>query len=219
MESLREVVRENASVRLCVGLLVAALHLVVLMLGLTATWDRPEPATDSRALTLIDIEASHRTLPAVPPKEPTSHPTMREPRLGDVPRMNVLSTDEKPVTTDSAPIRDWHGSMAAAATAAVGEASRNENYRSLGPIERERAGSASAPSVFETPPRKAGDIDHDATQGRTLIWHDERCFTELRFPTIKDPNALVGAPNPPKCMRPIGEREARGDLFESIEKP
>lgn len=218
MESLREVVRENTSVRLCVGVLVAALHLGVLMLALTTTWNRQEPATDLRALTLVDIEASDQTLPAVAPKEPTAEPTMREPRLGDVPRANIPSTDEKPVT-DSAPIRDWHGSMAAAATAAVGEAIRNENYQSLGPIERERAGSASALSVFETPRHKAGDIDYDATQGRTLIWHGENCFTELRFPTIKDPNALVGAPNQPKCMVPMGEREARGDLFESIEKP
>lgn len=205
---------ENTSVRLCMGLLVGAVHLVVFMWVLTATLNPRETAGELHALTLINVEEPDRPLLRNAPE-----PTLREPQIGDVSRANVPSVDEKALVTDPASIRDWRGSMEAAATAAVGQAIRNESYQSLGPIERERAGSVSAPSVFETPGRKAGDIDYDATQGRTLIWHDENCFTELRFPTIKDPNALVGAPNPPKCMRSIGERAARGDLFESIEKP
>jgi hypothetical protein len=109
--------------------------------------------------------------------------------------------------------------MEGAATAAVGKAIRDERYHPLGPVERPSAGSSSAPALFEAPRRKAGDIEHDAVQGRTLVWHSEHCFTELRFATIKDPNEPIGAPNPPICMQPIGEREARGDLFESMDKP
>lgn len=207
---------ESAATRVCVGLLVFALHLVVLMSILTTTPSRWETAIDSRALTLINIEASK---PEIPRKEVTPEPKMRRPPLSGSSTANIPSTEEGTAIADPAAIPDWRGSMEAAATAAIGKAMRDESYRALGPVEREQAGSAAAPTVFETPRRKAGDIDHDATQGRTLIWHDENCFTELRFPTIKDPNALIGAPNPPKCMRPIGEREARGDLFESIEKP
>jgi hypothetical protein len=209
----------NTPVRVCVGLLVATLHLVVLILILTTPRSRPETATESRALTWVNVEMSQRTFPAVPPKEATPEPQMRTPRLSGSPEANVPSTNENAATIDPSTIRDWRRSMEAAATAAVGQALKDESYHPLGPVERAGAGSASAPAFFEPPRRKAGDIDHDAVQGRTLIWHSEHCFTELRFATIKDPNALIGAPNPPKCMLPIGKREARGDLFESMEKP
>jgi hypothetical protein len=43
-----------------------------------------------------------------------------------------------------------------------------------------------------------------------------RLLTESKFATLKDPSALVGAPNPPKCMSPIGKAEPRGDLFEGL---
>lgn len=205
----------STAARMSVGLLVIVLHLVVLMLILTTTRNRWQAGTDSRALTLIDIEPSK---PEIPRKEVTPEPKMVTPPLGGSSTAHIPSTEESRAITAPAANPDWREAMGAAATAAVGRAIRDESYQALGPVEREKAGSGAAPSVFETPRRKAGDIDHDATQGRTLIWHDENCFTELRFPTIKDPNALVGAPNPPKCMRSIGEREARGDLFESIEK-
>src|SRR5688500_18904360 len=95
----------NASVRLCVGLLVAALHLVVLLLALTATWNRREAASESRALTLIDIDESDRPLPAVPQQQNMVEPTMREPRVDDAASSNVPSAHEKAETTDPAPIR------------------------------------------------------------------------------------------------------------------
>jgi hypothetical protein len=200
-------------------LLVTALHFVVLLLILTSARNRPEMSADSHALTLVEIETSKPTVPAVPPLDPAREPNMRMPRLIDLPTPNIPSNSDRALTTDVAPSKDWRGSMEAAAMAAVDAAIRNKGYEPLGPIEREPAGSTSAPSVFETPRHKAGDIDHDATQGRTVIWHDEHCYTELRFPTIKDQNALVGAPNPPKCVVPFGKREARGDLFDAIKKP
>jgi hypothetical protein len=219
MASLMRMSAGNTAARVCAGLLVMALHLVVLLLILTSARKRPELSADSRALTLVDVEPSKPTVPAVPPMDPAREPNMRMPRLIDLPRPNIPSNSDRAPTTDAAPARDWRGSMEAAATAAVDAAIRNKSYEPLGPIEREPAGSMSAPSVFETPRHKAGDIDHDVTQGRTVIWHNDNCYTELRFPTIKDQNALVGAPNPPKCVLPFGKRKARGDLFEAMGKP
>ncbi|MBM0105444.1 hypothetical protein JM946_11830 [Steroidobacter sp. S1-65] len=166
---------------------------------------------------MVEVDETDRTEPAISTLQTMPEPTMRMPRLIEAPPAPALPPTESVAPT--APIRDWRGSLDAAATAVVAKAIKDGSYHPLGPVERERAGSTMAPSVFETPRRKAGDIDHDPVSGRTLIWHNENCFTELRFPTIKDPNALVGAPNPPKCMRSIGERKARGDLFESMGKP
>ena len=203
------------TVRVWLALLVAALHLAVLMFLLTSPRIRLPAAADSRALTLVHVEPFERESPAVPLKQAAVEPEMRTRGPTGPSTLNI------PPSESTAPvlIPDWRGSLETAATAAVGRAITAESYQSLGPVERDRPGASPAPSIFEAPRRKAGDIDQDAVQGRTLIWHNEHCFTELRFPTIKDPNALVGAPNPPKCMRPIGEREARGDLFESIERP
>ena len=73
------------------------------------------------------------------------------------------------------------------ASAAVGKAIRAQNHSALGPVEPDAAEAPAEPSIFESPRHEAGDIDHDATQGRTLIWHNEDCFTELRFPPSRTP--------------------------------
>lgn len=218
MGRLQEDVRGHATMRMrmCIGLLVGSLHLIAIIAILAVS---SQPASldqsDSRSLVLVNIEADARILPAAVPKE--AAPAPRERTLIDPSKVDVPSTSESAAAAESSSIQDWRGSLEQAATAAAGKAIREESYRSLGPIERQREKSSFAPSIFETPRRIAGDIDHDAVQGRTLIWHSEHCYTELRFPTIKDQNALIGAPNPPKCMQPIGEREARGDLFESLD--
>lgn len=209
----------NTAARVCVGALVVTLHLIVLLFALNARFTHLESGAESRALTLVEVEAPERTEPATATLQTMPEPTMRMPRLIEAPPAPAFPPIESVAPTAPAIIRDWRGSLDAAATAAVARAIKDGGYHPLGPVEREQAGSTTAPSIFEMPRRKAGDIDHDPVSGRTLIWHNENCFTELRFPTIKDPNALVGAPNPPKCMRSIGERKARGDLFESIDEP
>lgn len=207
----------NTAARAGVGALVVTLHLAVISFLLDVRLIRLETQAESPALTLVDIEVPEQTSPALAPRQTMREPTIRMPRLieSSLPRPSI---SESAAPTELELIPDWRGSLDAAATAAVAKAIKEGSYQPLGPLERDSAGSTAAPSIFETPRRKAGDIDHDPVSGRTLIWHNENCFTELRFATIKDPNALVGAPNPPKCMFPIGKRKPRGDLFESIGK-
>lgn len=171
------------------------------------------------ALTWVNLDARVRILPAAVPATATSEPKIRPRRFPDPSVTDAPSVDEVPATAASASTPDWRAAIEGAATEAVARIVRDGHYRPLGRVEPAQADSSPASSVFYTPTRQAGDIDHDAVQGSTLVWHNEHCYTEIRFPTIKDPNALVGAPNPPKCMRPIGERTPRGDLFETIKPP
>jgi hypothetical protein len=173
---------------------------------------RPE-RKDQRFLTWIDIEPE----PDAPPAPLERNAPAREEDF-TVPPLPAPAPLGPASPAISAPPIDWRESMEAAAGSAATGIIRQESYRSLGPIERGKSGASPSKSIFEQPRRKAGDIDHDSEQGRTLIWHDEQCYTELKFPTLKDPNALVGAPNPPKCMVPMGKRPARGDLFDDLQE-
>lgn len=204
--------RRDVAVRACVGVLVVAMHLAVL----TVRWDRPVPkGTHSSALLLVSIDEPTRDLPAVEPPIVTSEPS--PPRLLPDPSItNVRPADEAPTLPDPAPAVDWRASMEAAAAAAAGKIAANERYRPLAPVERDEEDSSAPTSIFEKPRRKLGDVDHDATQGRTLVWNSEHCYTELHFPTIKDPNVLQGLPNPCKFVYPTGKREPRGDLFDGM---
>lgn len=187
--------------------IVMLLHVAVL----TFTWQRLAPERkEQRALTWIDIQArpdepradSERSAPARE-HDLTVHPAPR------------AAVEPAPPTIPAPPI-DWRATMEAAASSAAEEIIRQESYRALGPTERGESESSAPGSIFERPRRQAGDIDEEP--GRALIWHNERCYTELKFPTIKDPNAIVGASNPPKCMYPIGSRRPRSDLFEDLKR-
>ena len=197
----------NAFSRAGIFSIVALLHVAVL----TASWQRLAlERKEQRSLTWINIEPQAEVLPTESErKEPT-----RE--RGLAVRPSRSPAPEPASSAISAPPVDWRASVEAAASSATAEILRQEGYRSLGPIERGESGSSVPESIFEQPRHRSGDIDHDPVSGRTLVWHDENCYTELKFPTIKDTNALVGAPNPPKCMTAIGKREPRGDLFDNI---
>jgi hypothetical protein len=131
-----------------------------------------------------------------------------------------FAPDEQPPaqTTHEAPVHRWDAAPDEVAAAAVGKIIEREGHRPLGPVARRDANPAEPFSIFETPHHELGDIDHYEVGGSTYIWHNENCYTELEFPTIKDSNGLVGAPNPPKCMIGIGETEPRGDLFDPIKR-
>lgn len=197
----------NAVSRVVAFSIVVLLHVVVFIVS----WQHRAPERENQHyLTWIDIEPQ----PDVRPPEPEHDTSAREEdsvvRASRVPTLDPISP------AISAPSINWRASMEASANAAAAEIIRGEGYRPLGPIERGPPGSSPSESIFEQPRRKAGDIDHDPVQGRTLVWHNEHCYTELKFPTLKDPNALVGASNPPKCMYPIGKRKPRDDLFDDI---
>lgn len=197
----------NAVPRVVAFSIVALLHVVVLIL----IWQRRAPERETQSyLTWINIEPQAEVRPPEPDFE---IPAREQNFVVRPPRVPPL---EPPSQAISAPFIDWRASMEASATAAAAEIIRRQAYQPLGPIAPRESGSSSSESVFEQPKHKAGDIDHDPVQGRTLVWHNERCYTELKFPTIKDPNALVGASNPPKCMYPIGKRKPRDDLFDDI---
>jgi hypothetical protein len=202
----------NAAVRGCVAFLVIGIHVAVLIIP----WDRQaQKRTDPSALTWVNVDAPSRPLPAAVPATATSKPKTRARWLPDSPV--VRPADTAPAVP--VPPVDWHASVEAAAKAAAEQIAAGELYRPFGPTDREEADSSSAPSIFEEPRRRAGDIDHDEVQGSTLVWHNDHCYTELRFPTLKDPNAVVGLSNPPKCMQPIGKRKPRGDLFDAMKAP
>jgi hypothetical protein len=187
--------------------IVVLLHVAVL----TVSWQRPAPERkEQRALTWVDIEA----LPEVKPAESErSAPARERDRTVRPSRRRAV---EPASPTIPAPSIDWRATMEAAANSAAEKIIREEGYRALGPTERGASESSVPGSIFERPRRQAGDIDQEP--GRALIWHNERCYTELKFPTIKDPNAIVGAPNPPKCMYPIGSRRPRSNLFDDLKE-
>ena len=187
--------------------IVVLLHVAMLMVG----WQRQVlKRTNERALTWVDIQPPARQPPAESFREP--------PTPARTPARSIERAAAPASAPISAPPVDWHASMEAAAGAAADEIIRQGQYRALGPVERAAAEASRGTSIFETPRRQAGDIDHDPMQGRTLVWHSEHCYTELKFPTLKDPNVLVGAPNPPKCMEPLGKRTPRGDLFDDMNR-
>lgn len=189
--------------------MVVLLHVVALIV----IWQRRAPERETqRYLTWVNIEPQAEVRP---PEPDLDIPAREQNFVVRPPRAPAL---EPPSQAISAPSVDWPASMEASANAAAAEIIRGEAYRPLGPIKRGQSGSSPSESIFEQPKHKAGDIDHDPVQGRTLVWHNERCYTELKFPTIKDPNALVGAPNPPKCMSLIGKRKPRDDLFDDIKE-
>lgn len=202
----------NPLSRIGILAVVVILHVIVI----TFRWSRPPLFTkESSALTLIDVERQLVTPPTRwKPPEPIALPARDQvftpPSLPDL-------TIAPESTAISVPPIHWRESMDAAARAVTEKELREQGYRALGPRERRSDKTSSPGSVFEQPRRKAGDIDADPS-GNALIWNNESCYTELKFPTIKDQNGIVGAPNPPKCMAPAGKRPARGDLFEEIER-
>jgi hypothetical protein len=189
--------------------IVVLLHVAVL----TVSWQRPAPERKvQRALTWVNIEPQAE---ALPPESKRNTPASEQ-DFAVRPSRSLAVEPASPAI--SAPPIDWRASMDSAASSATAEIIRREGYRSFGPIERNESGSSPSESIFEQPRRASGDIEHDAVGGRTLIWHNEHCYTELKFPTIKDPNTLIGAPNPPKCMSSIGNHQSRADLFDEIKK-
>jgi hypothetical protein len=191
----------------------AAFSIVVLMhvAVLTASWQRLAPERkDQRSLTWVHIEPRADA----PPTKSTRNTPAPEQDFAVRPPLGPAVEPASPAI--SAPPIDWRANMEAAASSAADEIIRQQGYRPLGPIAHGESGPSPSESIFERPHHEAGDIDHDPVQGRTVVWHSEHCYTELKFPTIKDPNALVGVPNSPKCMFAIGRRRPRADLFDAI---
>jgi hypothetical protein len=188
--------------------IVVLLHVAVL----SVSWQRAAPERkDQHVLTWVNVEPESE-IPATK-SEPNPRPRQQNFRVRSSP---PVPTIEPAPSAISVPPIDWQASMEAATGSAVAEIIRREGTRPLGPTERGASGSSDRRSIFEQPKHKAGDIEYDSVQGRTYVWHNKDCYTELRFPTIKDPNAIIGAPNAPKCRHRLGTLSPRDDLFDEM---
>jgi hypothetical protein len=113
---------------------------------------------------------------------------------------------------------DWSLSGAIAAQSAVEGIARAEGYRALGPRDRQPAEPDAAPSIFTTPKHKLGDSELDPLN-YDIVWHNDRCYTELGKPVTPRADAHFNLPKIPKCrLIGIGKKKARGDLFEHLKR-
>ena len=106
-------------------------------------------------------------------------------------------------------------SGAIAAQAAVGAQIQAESYRSLGPQQRRPTAPDIETSVFQTPKHRFGDAEIDP-MNYDIVWLNDRCFIELGKPVTPRADARIPGVNIPKCMWSIGEKPARGDLFDHL---
>lgn len=193
-----------------VVLIVIVAHLI--LLRLLSHRQRREHASDtSMQLVLIP----ERVSPQAPP--PSSKPLPSQPGNRTRANPNAPSTSIQG-PQPSTPSIDWHASATAAASNAVAKQLQEKSYRNFGAPKRDRV-ETSAPSIFEEPKHKAGDIENDQRNGVTRVYHSEHCFTQLDYPTLKDPGEeLKPKINLPRCMYDVGKGEADGDLFKHLKK-
>lgn len=199
-------------VRLGTILIVLVVHIVLFIVF--ATKQRRE-RQDEKSLTLVRVPVQML---------PKSNATTRELKIApERPRIGRLELPPSAPSSQSDPSSrpnsiDWKASATAAAQDAVAEKLREERYRNFGPRKIEPDEPA-APSIFKDPKHKAGDIESDALDGVTRVYHSEHCFTQLDFPTLRDPGEeLKPKINLPRCMRPIGTPKADGELFNHLKK-
>jgi hypothetical protein len=111
---------------------------------------------------------------------------------------------------------EWTLSGAIAAQAAIDEFVRREGYRPLGPQAKQSQAPVDPPSIYSTPEHKLGDAEPDPLN-YDIVWHSDRCYTELGKPVTPRVDARTGFPNVRKCrLIDIGKKKARGDLFEHL---
>lgn len=200
----------TVGVRAGVVLIVIVAHIALLFL---LSQRQRRETSDARSMQLVfipqrDVSVAPR-VPSIP-----LHPKQTSPRRIENPFAAVPSNDSQL----SKPPVDWHASGNAAASDAVAEQLRKESYRNFGAPKRDPV-EVSAPSVFEEPKHKAGDIENDQANGIARVYHSEHCFTQLDYPTLKDPGEeLKSKINLPRCMYDVGKKAADGDLFEHLKK-
>jgi hypothetical protein len=191
-------------------LIIVVVHIALLFL-LSFRQRRESTAETSMHLVLIP----QRAVPKATTPESESLPAQRTKPI----RAAQKSTPASPEEAQSpAPSIDWHASAAVAVSGAIAKHLREEGYRNFGVPKRAPAEPAE-PSIFVAPKHSAGDIDNDQRNGVTRVYHSEHCFTQLDFPTLKDPgDELKPKINLPRCMYDVGKADADGDLFRHLKK-
>jgi hypothetical protein len=193
-------------------LIVVLVHIVLLLI-LAYRQRRESVDESSMQLVLVPIEA--------PPREEV--PALKA-AIERSAKENHVGTNERALepskSVPSAPSIDWHASAATAADDAIAKHLREERYRNFGP-RKPTPVEPEPPSIFKTPKHQAGDIERDELGGVARVYHSEHCFTELAFPTLREPGGSSDAAsriNFPRCMYPVGKAEASGDLFDHLKK-
>lgn len=173
---------------------------------------QPRPKSSSvPALTIVRLEIGQSTAASLPRDHTRTSPS------GPVPPPTASPPDMQPASGEApAPAVDWKSSGAGAARGAVESLIREEGYRPLGPREQRKYALPTPPTIFQQPKHELGDAEMDPLN-YDLVWHNDRCYTELGKPVTPRADARVGNANPPKCkLIGLGKKETRGDLFEHL---
>jgi hypothetical protein len=199
-------------VRIGTILIVMAVHWVLFLVFATKQ-RRDRQETSSQALILVPVQMPQKIAQsnfelAIAPRSLTFDKLESSP-----PSLATQSPMSPPGSID------WQASAAVAAEAAVANHLRKERYRNFGPRKAEPV-EPTVPSIFKEPKHNAGDSETDAPNGITRVYQSEHCFTQLDFPTLRDPTdaALSLKTNLPRCMHGLGKSDADGELFKHLKK-
>lgn len=196
-------------VRVGVVLIIVSAHIALLFV--LSQRQRRESA-NARSMQLVYVPPREVLVPPLPTSKPLDRRRSTKSRIEDAP---FRPADEAP---PAIPPVDWHASASAAASDAVAQQIRRESYRNFGVPNRDPA-EHDTQSIFEEPKHKAGDVVSDQATGTARVYHTEHCFTQLDYPTLKDPvEELKPKINPPRCMYDVGKKQANGQLFNELKK-
>jgi hypothetical protein len=192
-------------------LAVVLLHGVLILL--IARSDQRPPQDSLVTSIWLDVQSVEPRVETPPPpeeeqnraREPAS--SSRAPPIQESPPSTAISI-EVPRTPD------WHASATLAASAAVGREVEKQGRRQFGPRE-EPAKAAAAPSIFDQPRHKLGDLGEDAL-GYKVVWLGDNCYTALEAP-MSQLGRVAMILNATMCAYPVGKKPARGDLFDGMD--
>jgi hypothetical protein len=74
------------------------------------------------------------------------------------------------------------------------------------------------PSIWPKPlPRVGTTVTTD--QGETIVWVSDNCYVSISSRSLTQPEIHEARKGIRTCIIPLGEREARDDLFDPIKRP
>jgi hypothetical protein len=200
---------DERGVRPAALVIVVALHASVLLLSESRT----RSGEVSRVSVWLDLGVRRELdVDVAGPSQPRTAPSSVQPLTELTPH----ASGDTPAVGPPAP--DWSISGAIAAQALVEDLERARSYRPLGPSPKPAERPGKPPSIYTTPKHQLGDAELDPLN-QDIVWHSDRCYTELGKPVTPRVDARQGFPNLRKCrLIGIGKKEARGDLFEHLKR-
>lgn len=184
------------------------LHLVLAAWLLSLRMSEPPPAID-----VAEIEWIPPLQPLPPAPAPQPAPFSSEPL--EAPTILLPVPEEM---TPSAVIHDWHGDARAVAEALRGSPNRRSFGKGPEPEHRLKSAPDGPPPLFKQPLPRVGTTV-TTTQGETILWISDYCYISLSSTSLTMKDFHDARKGVRTCIIPIGEREARGDLFDHLKKP